>query len=216
MTDHNGHLDQMLIIEIMLRNCKSKAELTAAESKFGCRYCSFLDLPYFSPRRFLTIDPMHNLFLGTGKHMLSLWMELKLLISTHFDQIQQFVDNMVVPSDIGRIPTKISLGFCGFKADQFKTWITVYSIPALHDILPNHHLECWLHFVLACRIICKQSLSNADITLADGLLLQFCKRVERMYSEAVVTPNMHLHGHLKSYFGLWPSTRVLVFFIRKV
>ena len=57
---------------------------------------------------------------------------------------------MVVPSDIGQIPTKISSGFYGFKADQFKTWITVYSIPALHDILPDHHLECWRHFVLAC------------------------------------------------------------------
>ena len=78
-------------------------------------------MPYFSPTRFLTIDPMHNLFLGTGKRMLSLWVELKLLTSTHFDQIQQFVDNMVVPSDIGRIPTKISSGFSGFKADQFKT-----------------------------------------------------------------------------------------------
>ena len=55
-----------------LSNCKSKAELTRAESEFGCRYSSFLDLPYFSPTRFLTIDPMHNLFLGTGKRMLSL------------------------------------------------------------------------------------------------------------------------------------------------
>ena len=104
-----------------LSTCRSKAELTRAESKFGCRYSSFLDLPYFSPTRFLTIDPMHNLFLGTRKRMLSLWVELKLLTSTHFDQIQQFVDNMVVPSDIGRIPTKISSGFSGFKADQFKT-----------------------------------------------------------------------------------------------
>ena len=146
---------------------------------------------------FKTIDPMHNLFLGTGKRMLSLWIEWKLLTSTHFDRIQQFVDNMVVPSDIGRIPTKISSGFCGFKADQFKTWITVYFIPALRDVLPDHHLECWRHFVLACRIICKQSLSNTDIALADGLLLQFCKRVERIYGEVVITPNMHLHGHLK-------------------
>ena len=84
-----------------LSNCKSKAELTRAESEFGCRYSSFLDLPYFSPTRFLTIDPMHNLFLETGKRMLSLWIEWKLLTSTHFDRIQQFVDNMVVPSDIG-------------------------------------------------------------------------------------------------------------------
>ena len=97
---------------------------------------------------------MHNVFLGTGKRMLSLWIELKLLTCTHLDRIQQFVDNMVVPSDIGRIPTKISSGFYGFKANQFKTWITVYSIPALH-VMPDSHLECWYHFILAYRIICK-------------------------------------------------------------
>ena len=34
-----------------------------------------------------------------------------------------------------------------------------------------------------------------------------------MYGEAVVTPNMHLHGHLKDYyyFGLRPCTGALVF-----
>ena len=25
-------------------------------------------LPYFDPLRFIPIDPMHNLYLGTGKH----------------------------------------------------------------------------------------------------------------------------------------------------
>ena len=40
-------------------------------------------------------------------------------------------------------------------------------------------------------------LSNADIDLADALLLQFCKRVQRMYGENAITPNMHLHGHIK-------------------
>lgn len=58
-------------------------------------------------------------------------------------------------------------------------------------------MECWRHFVLACRIICKHSLTNTDIILADSLLMQFCKRMERIYGESVITPNMHLHGHLK-------------------
>lgn len=104
---------------------------------------------------------------------------------------------MTVPSDIGRIPQRIESGFAGFTADQYKTWITIYSIPALFNILPSEHLECWRHLVLACRILCKQSLSNCDMSLADGLLMQFCRRVECVYGKSVVTPNMHLHGHLK-------------------
>ena len=180
-----------------LSSCKTKTELAQAESTFGCRYSCLLDLPYFDPVRFLTIDPMHNLFLGTGKRILSLWKDLDLLDKTHFVKVQEFVDNMVVPSDVGRIPSKISSGFSGFKADQYKAWITVYSIPALYHILPDDHLECWRHFVLASRILCKQSLCNTDIILADSLLLQFCRKVERIYGDHTVTPNMHLHGHIK-------------------
>lgn len=57
-------------------------------------------------------------------------------------------------------------------ADQFKTWIKVFSIPALQQILPSDHIEWWRHFVLAWRILCKQSLSITVITLADTLLVQ--------------------------------------------
>ena len=140
---------------------------------------------------------MHNLFLGTGKHMLTLWIDRGVLAKQHFDLIQEFVDNVKVPSDIGRIPLKISSGFAGFKADQFKSWINIFSIPSLHQILLPDDLECWRHFVLACRILCKQSLNSADVVKADGLLMHFCERVQRLYGESAITPNMHLHGHLR-------------------
>ena len=180
-----------------LKKCRTKKELKDSESLLGCRYSVLLDLPYFNPVRFLTIDPMHNLFLGTGKRMLSLWMEKDMIRSADLEKIQKFVDNTCVPSDIGRIPSKIRSGFSGFKADQFKNWINIYSIPALYDILSSEHLECWRHFVLACRILCKQSLSHVEVDIADSLLIQFCKRVERLFGESAITPNMHLHGHIK-------------------
>ncbi len=48
------------------------------ESKYGVRYSI---LPYFDPIKFTVIDPMHNLFLGTGKHVFKVWVELEYLIS---------------------------------------------------------------------------------------------------------------------------------------
>lgn len=177
--------------------CTTKSAQASQESESGCRYSVLLELPYFDPVRMLPIDPMHNLFLGTGKHMISIWLEHGLLTTKEFKIIQESVDRMVVPSDVGRIPLKIASGFSGFKADQFKNWINIYSIPALYDFLSNDHLECWRHFVLACRILCRNTLSHSDLDLADALLLHFCKRVERLYGESVITPNMHLHGHLK-------------------
>ena len=113
-------------------------------------------------------------------------------------QLQEFVDNMVVPSDIGRIPHKIYTGFSGFTADQFKNWITIYSIPALYGILPRQHLDCWRLFVLACRILCKKKLSVVDVALFNVLLIKFCTDVQDIYGTSTITPNMHMHGHLKN------------------
>lgn len=180
-----------------VQECKTKTAMAKKESELGCRYSILLDLPYFDAPKMLAIDPMHNLFLGSAKHMINIWIKNELIDSSKFDIIQRYVDNMIVPSDVGRIPRKIEHGFSGFKADQFKSWTILYSIPALFDILPSQHLECWRHFVLACRILCKQSITTTELIIADTLLIQFCSRVERLYGTDAISPNMHMHGHLK-------------------
>ena len=191
--DNNQHREA---INKILK-CETKTKKEKMESRLGCRYSCLIDLPYFDATRMLCIDPMHNLFLGTGEHMLSIWIEQGWLNKKHFLSIQKFVDDLILPSDIGRIPNKIESGFSGFKADQFKSWILIYSIPALYSILPIGHLECWRHFILACQILCKQKLTVAEIDMADLLLLRFCNKVQELYGRSAVTPNMHLHCHLK-------------------
>ena len=56
-----------------IRKCTTVKQQTVLESRFGCRYSILLDLPYFDPVRMTIIDPMHNLFLGTAKHMLKMY-----------------------------------------------------------------------------------------------------------------------------------------------
>jgi len=51
----------------------TKTGIESAESKHGVHYSILLALPYFDPTRFTAIDSMHNLFLGTGKHIFSPW-----------------------------------------------------------------------------------------------------------------------------------------------
>ena len=101
-----------------ITKCNTKTGKATKESKFGCRYSILLDLPYFdAPKMLAIINPMHNLFLGSGKHMINVWIKNNLLNENKFHQIQCFIDNMIVPSDVGRIPKKIETGFSGFKAD---------------------------------------------------------------------------------------------------
>ena len=193
-TPRNDLRHRMEVSKIM--KCQTPTARAKCESKFGCRYSVLLELPYFDASRMLAIDPMHNLFLGTGKHMINVWLQKGLLSCKKFYEIQLCVDSMLVPSSVGRIPRKIETGFSGFKADQFKNWINLYSVPAMFDILPTQDLECWRHFVLASRLLCQQQISITDLKLADSLLLNFCKRVECLYGEDVISPNMHLHCHL--------------------
>ena len=65
-----------------------------------------------------------------------------------------------------------------------------------YGVLGSEHLECWCHFVLSCRLLCKRTISESDVTVADALLIQFCRRVERMYGKTENTPNMHMQCHL--------------------
>lgn len=91
--------------------CQTKTSRAKKESELGCRYSVLLDLPYFDPPTMLAFDPLHNLFLGTGKRMINIWLQKGLLNCNKFGDIQQFVDNMSVPCSVGRIPRKIETGF---------------------------------------------------------------------------------------------------------
>lgn len=138
-------IDQHQKVISDIKECRTKAAIAAIESKSGCRYTELLRLPYFNPTR---IDRMHNVFLGSGKHILKdIWIGQGLITESQFDLIQYRVDRIISPPDVGRIPNKIRFGFSSFTADQYKNWIIYYSLLALKDILSGEHLECWRHFV---------------------------------------------------------------------
>ena len=91
------------------------------------RYSALVDLPLYDPIRFPTIDPMHNLLLGTAKHMVSLWIKSGILTQQKLDIIQEKTALISFPIDVGRIPNKIGSSFSGFTADQWRTWTTIIS-----------------------------------------------------------------------------------------
>lgn len=108
-----------------LLSTTTKSERDAAEASSGCRYSVLLKLPYLNAPRMLIVDPMHNLFLGSAKHfMKSILIDRMLLSNTQFDLLQQRMDRISAPANIGRIPYKMQSGFASFTADQWKNWVT--------------------------------------------------------------------------------------------
>jgi len=166
----------------------------------------------------LIIDPMHNLFLGTAKDMVhKIWIENGYLDTNKLGIIEQRLSEINIPSTVsfGRLP--LSMDPCTkLTAEQWKNWVNYFSIYCLFDLLPTDHLECWRHFVLACRLLCKPVVMQADIVVADTLLLHFCRRFVQLHGRDLVTPNIHMHGHLAecvrdysplSSFWLFPFER---------
>lgn len=175
----------------------TKTGMRKVESHYGLRYSVLLGLSYFDPVRFTAIDTMHNLYLGTGKHAFKVWVSQNILSNENLVEIDRKARNFQVPVGVGRLPMNISSNYGGFKADQWKTWITVYSPIVLKGILPNNHLQCWLLFVRACTILGQRIIKISDISTADLLLLNYCKLFEDLYGKDNCTMNLHLHLHIK-------------------
>ena len=60
------------------------------------------------------------------------------------------MDDIDLPSDIGKIPPKIAIGNDGFSnliADQWKPFIMIYSTTILWDMLDNNDRKILGHFV---------------------------------------------------------------------
>ena len=175
----------------------TKTGIRKMEAKYGLRYSVLLHLPYFDPVRFTAIDTMHNLYLGTGKHAFKVWVSTNIVNNENLAEIDRKADLFQVPLGVGRLPVNISSNYGGFKADQWRTWITVYSPVVLKGILPNDHLQCWLIFVRACNILSQRIVKLSDLSTADLLLLNYCKKFEELYGKENCTMNLHLHLHIK-------------------
>ena len=132
----------------------------------------------YHPIHFVALDLMHNIYLGTGKHMLSTWIELGFLSKQNLVKIDNKLHQFSVPDNVGRLPTSIISNYKRFKVSQWSSWITVFSAIVLKDILPDQHYQCWLLFVRACALLTQRILRTSDINTADTLLELFCKRVE--------------------------------------
>lgn len=67
--------------------CKTRTSREGLEKEYGVRYSVLLELDYFDPVRMTVIDPMHNLFIGIDKLMISLWKDHKIILPEHFDKM---------------------------------------------------------------------------------------------------------------------------------
>jgi hypothetical protein len=131
--------------------CNLKSSREAHFKVHGVRWAELLCLLYMDPIRFAVVDPMHCLFLGVAKWIIkSIFINQNKLSMEQLCIAQNRMDYIDLPSDIGRIPPKIAIGNEGFSnltADQWKTFIMIYSTSILWDMLVRK-VKCYAHCVL--------------------------------------------------------------------
>lgn len=179
---------------IKANNAATKSERVTIERSTGVCYSELLRLPYLDVVRCHLIDPMHNLFLGTAKNVIILWKNHKILSEANLSAIQEKVSSLSVPARIGRLLGKIASGFAGFTAEQWMAWTIIFSPYVLKDFLPKEHYDMWCMFSLSCSLFCRPFI---QLMKADELIMKFCKCFEQVFGKEYVTPNMHLHAHLR-------------------
>ena len=183
---------------LLHHDCQTQSSQNDIVRKHGCRYSVLLRLPYFDPIHMCTIDPMHNLLLGTAKHIISIWKELKIINEKNLIEIQAKVNVFVTPDDIGRIPSKIASSFAGFTAEQWRNWTLIFSLFAVKEYIPYQHYQCWQLFVKACYAFCRRSIRVEEVNEGDRLIMEFCNKFESLYGAKYCNINIHLHTHLSS------------------
>ena len=103
---------------IKINQCKTKA---LGQQNGITHYSILLRLYYFDVIRLCTADPMHNLFHETAKGMFKLWTDSKLFPPSQLSEIEERVKSVEVPSDIGRLPMRITSDCGSYTAEQWKT-----------------------------------------------------------------------------------------------
>ncbi|GES97105.1 transposase domain-containing protein [Rhizophagus clarus] len=120
------------------------------------------------------VDIMHLFYENVAPYMLRHWMGSFFKDSTlnnqpytlnnkQWSEIGANMDAIKksIPTEFGRPPRNIFRHYSGYKAEEWASWITLYSLPLLKDQLPSVYLKGW------------------------SLLLQFHNHYERYYYQPV-------------------------------
>lgn len=152
-------------------------------------------------------DYMHCVLEGVVKQLTEVWFSdtgSACYIGTMVETVNQRLLGICPPNLFSRLPRPVGER-AQWKAKEWRYWLLYYSLPCLNNILPRQYFA---HLTLLCEaifLLLKKSVTTADLTTAEELLVRFALRVSDLYGAAAETSNMHLLLHLpKSVSQLGP------------
>lgn len=169
--------------------------------QYGVKGPSILQpMSYISFLRSISIDMMHCVHLGVTKSLLHLWFSIKYkdepFSMRHIEKVvSEKLCSIKPPHFFDRIPQPISkLAF--WKASELQSFLLYYSLPILCKVMDQVYFNHFQLFVLGISLLCKDSVTEADIVMSQSLLDLFVREYEHWYGLRHMTFNLHCLRHL--------------------
>lgn len=158
-------------------------------------------LPIDMVSRFV-LDPMHLLYLGVMRRMLSYWTKGPLTVRLQSRVVNCMSEWMInarryIPREFARKSRSIS-EMERWKATEFKLFLLYCGAVVLHTSVPENIYHNFLILFVACRILSSPKLEkdSSMCNYAESLLKFFVQDAEQIYGREFVVYNVHSLIHL--------------------
>lgn len=146
------------------------------------------------------IDPMHAVFEGITKKLLSLWFD-PAYSNENFSlrQVEEVINNRISsikpPKFIHRLPRDVSQ-FGHWKASELKHWFYFWSPVLLRGIMLPNLYNHYMKLVKAIALLDQDEILKEEVETAKLLLDGFVRDFEGLYGKRHCNMNLHLLLHL--------------------
>ncbi|XP_063403282.1 uncharacterized protein LOC134712602 [Mytilus trossulus] len=160
----------------------------------------FMFLKHFNVIHGFVIDYMHGVCAGVMKMLLTLWFDKQhktenFSMFIHKGSVNTRLSSIHPNLHITRPPRSLD-DLSHWKSAEYRNFLFLWSLPVLHDILPN---EYYLHFSLLVRGIynlARENVSDKDLKNAERCLFLFIENFPNLYSSRYLTMNCHQLLHI--------------------
>lgn len=166
-------------------------------------------------------DFMHGVALGVVKDIFQIWLgirkipvpnnslKIKLKNMNEKNILNRRITQLKPTMNFKRKPRSI-FEIHNYKATEFLNFLLYYSRFALMNLLPIQVIKHFELLSAATFILCKSSITNAEVQQANAMLNEFADKFEIIYGKVAITMNVHLlrhYGRVVSICGpLWSNS----------
>ena len=147
------------------------------------------------------IDYMHCVCNGVMKTLTMLWFSSglkgeKFNILEWLPEIDKILCSLKPPNIVTRAPRKLTENLKHYKASEYRNLLLLFGPFILRDFLPQAYYDHFLMLSEAIHILLLDSITPELLNRAEGLLVNICANMGKLYSQRYELPNFHLLIHL--------------------